>query len=338
MSGIKGFQATGQRQYASWSGCVTWLDGESFTTADAITAAGLDWNVEMTPVYAPAPDAAGDSADRLQAIPNRYALRRTDTGAYFVTGVTGQYQPIQNRDAFDFGGDILGGPDAPWVAGGSIRDGAVVYMQARLDADIRIGGMEEERVDPLLTISNAHDGTGSFIVNMTPVRIVCENTFRMARADMQRAWRMQHRTTLDAKANEARNALQLAFTYYAQLAEISETLLAAPMQTSEAQRFLHKLLPYDRKVDLDKSRKDRNRAEAHSTILSLLETKDDLQNIKGTRYGMYQAIADYSDHHRSEGRDTDVASAAENRFYRIVFAEGKREGGLKDRALDLLLK
>lgn len=162
MSGIKGFQATAQRQYASWGGCVTWLDGESFTTADAITAAGLDW--------------------------------------------------------------------------------------------------------------------------------------------------------------------------------IGETLLATPMQTSEAQRFLHKLLPYDRKVDLDKSRKDRNRAEAHSTILSLLETKDDLQNIKGTRYGMYQAIADYSDHHRSEGRDTDVASAAENRFYRIAFAEGKREGGLKDRALDLLLK
>ena len=338
MSGIKGFQSEGQRQYASWAGCVTWIEGDGISTADAIAAAGLDWSVEMTPVYAPAPDAPGDSAERLQVIPNRYALRRTDTGAYFVTGVTGQYQPVQNADAFNFGDDILGGQDAPWVSGGSIREGAVVYMQARLGADIRIGGMESERIDPLLTISNAHDGTGSFIVNMTPVRVVCENTFRMARGDMQRAWRMQHRTTLQAKATEAREALQLAFTYYAKLAETGEALLAKTLDAKAQQRFLRQLIPYDLKADLDKDRSARNRAEAQAAVAGILASKEDLQKVNGTAWGMYQAVADYSDHHRGDGRDTDVASAAENRFYRIVFAEGKREGGLKDRALELLLK
>lgn len=335
MAGIDGFIVEGQREYATWAGCVNWLEGDGLSTADAITAAGLDWTVEVTPCYGPTADQphglGDDKPTSWQQIPGRYAVRRTDTGSYFTAGVGGQYTPIQNRDAFDFGDELLGGSEAPWVSGGNLRDGGIVYMQARLTRDILIGGMEDERIDPLLTLSNSHDGTASFQVNLTPVRVVCENTCRMAIGDARRQYRIQHRTNVAGKLQQAREALQLSYRYFDELEKIGNRLLRAKVSDRTINAFLEGLFPIPDGVDLDTSRIASNRIDQRDAVKAILVNKPDLQNVNRTKWGVYQAVCDWADHDRRT-IDTDRTSAAENQFMRIVFSDDQ----VKDTALTLL--
>lgn len=328
MSSINGFMVEGQRQYASWGGCVTWLPGDGMSTADAIAAAGLDWEVEIAP-------AAARIGDRWVESDRERAIVRTDTADIFKLGVTDQYRPVQNREAFDFGDEVLGGPDAPWVAAGTL--GSLVYMQARLPREILIGGDPDEKVDPLLGIFNTHDASGAYGMNVQPVRIVCENTCRMARGDMTRGFRLRHTSGLDGRIAQAREALQLTFAYFDEFEKLGNRLIRRKVSDATIDRILADLFPTDavkltaEKVDRATTNALRNRDE----VKGLLTSKPDLQNVNRTAWGVYQAVCDWSDHHRSAAT-TGKATAEVNRLYRTLFAEGKREGGFKDRALELL--
>lgn len=329
MAGINGFMVEGQRQYASWGGCVTWLPGEGMATADAIAAAGLDWEVEIVPAAARIGDQWVESA-------RERAIVRTDGGDIFKLGVTDQYRPVQNREAFDFGDEVLGGPDAPWVAAGTL--GSLVYMQARLPREILIGGEETERIDPLLGIFNTHDASGAYGMNVQPVRIVCENTCRMAQGDMARGFRMRHTSGLDGRIAQAREALQLTFRYFDEFEALGNKLIRRKVSDATVDRILEGLFPAD-PVQLTVEKPNRattNALRNREAVLTILRRKDDLENVRKTAWGVYQAVCDWSDHERSAAT-TVKADAEENRLYRTLFAEGKREGGFKDRTLELLL-
>lgn len=336
---MEGFHVTGQRQYATWGGCVEWIEGDGLDAATAVAMAGLDWDVEVVPAYGPAPAAQmiiGENGAPLMPetfvrIPDRYSVRRTDSGRYLTSGIGGQWTPVQNRDLFDFGGEVLGGPEAPWVSGGSVRGGGIVYMQARLARDILIGGDPDERIDPLLTIGNHHDGTGSITGGPTPVRIVCENTCAMA-LSQARVIRITHRTNVADRLQEARAVLRAAIGYYDELETTSNKLLKRRLSDKALATFLADLLPYAPDANLDKDRAARNKQEARDAVRALLATKPDLQNVNTTAWGAYQAVVDYADHARTT-RDTDRMSAQENAFSRIVLADSDP---LKDRALALL--
>jgi len=334
-TGIEGFMVEGQRQYATWGGCVTWLEGDGFDAVAAIAHAGLDFDVEKVPAYGPAPQCAhvdGEAPDAFVRVPNRYSVRRTDSGAYLTSGVGEQWTAVQNRDYFGgFGGSVIGSVEAPWVSGGSVRGGGICYMQARVARDILIGGDPDERIDPLLTLWTYHDGTGGLGGGLTPVRAVCENTCAMAMSQA-RAIRLTHRTNVAERLDQARDVLRAAIGYYDEYEETANKLLKRKLSDAALSTFLAGLFPYQPDADLSKDRAARNREEARGAVRALLSTKPDLQNIRGTAWGALQAVTDYADHQRST-RGTDRMSAEDNLFSRIVLADSDP---LKDRAFALL--
>src|SRR5271170_5617388 len=75
---------------------------EAVTSKEAITLAGLDWQVDQWPVSAVAPDGWGTVATK------RFVANvRTDTKA--VLGVVSRkYRPFQNHEAFSFCDALVG--------------------------------------------------------------------------------------------------------------------------------------------------------------------------------------------------------------------------------------
>src|SRR5260370_22283704 len=100
---------------------------------DAITAlkqGGLDFTVEKTAIAL---------ADSKKIIPNRFAIRRTDTKD--VLGiVTDVYQPLQNRDAFSFFDGVFGKDKARYEVAGALGLGERVWLLATLPGDFSIVG------------------------------------------------------------------------------------------------------------------------------------------------------------------------------------------------------
>ena len=158
-------QAQGSAMFAykpAWHGFGT-VVSEAQTSADALRIAGLDWDVRLTDLAAIMPDGSH------QPIDTHRATMRTDTGA--ALGAVGlRYQPLQNREAFAWMDEVVGGDDplAMWHTCGSLRSGKRVWMLAKMPGHVEV--TDTDVLDKYVLITNSHDGTGAVRLFPTSVR------------------------------------------------------------------------------------------------------------------------------------------------------------------------
>lgn len=163
------------------------------TSAEILKAIGADFEVAKQPLVALNAELLSlmeqgfeiPSALLQKAIVDGYmATARTDTNRAFGV-VKSSYGLVQNAECFDFidlmtGGDAEFGHALSVETAGMIDDGRRIFVCAKLnDFQYNIGGGDDP-VDLKLVITTSHDGSGSVIVSVTPVRVVCMNTLNMA--------------------------------------------------------------------------------------------------------------------------------------------------------------
>ena len=98
-----------------------------------------------------------------------------DTDQQILGVVTDRYKVVQNEDAFAFTDQLLG-EGVSYETAGSLQNGRRIWMLAKLPQRYIISGDE---IEPYLVFMNAHDGTGAIKAAMTPIRVVCQNTFEI---------------------------------------------------------------------------------------------------------------------------------------------------------------
>jgi len=82
------------------------------TSKEAIEKAGLDWLVETVPIYT--------REQKFEQVENWQAIRRVkDKKVYGVA--TSKYEPIQNKDAFQFFDKVVGDGQAVYETAGHSR-------------------------------------------------------------------------------------------------------------------------------------------------------------------------------------------------------------------------
>jgi len=121
-----------------WHGVGTrWA--EPATAEEAISAAGLDWEVVKVPLY-----VAGGT--RLHELPDKFATVRRDaigTDSLRSFGIVGpQYQPLQNRDAFRFFDDIAGEAQAIYHTAGALGNGERIWLLVKLPESMAVAWEE----------------------------------------------------------------------------------------------------------------------------------------------------------------------------------------------------
>jgi phage/plasmid-like protein (TIGR03299 family) len=299
-------------------------------TSDVLAAAGLRWTVEQHPVEAVI--AQPDAPPRRVPVPRAVANTRSDTGA--VLGVVGDgYRPLQNREAFALADASVDSGAAHWLGAGSTRSGARVHALMRLDREIKIGGGDGEDILPLLLVRNGHDGGLALTISVAPFRLACLNGMVLPVEGAVRSWKARHTAGVTGKLADARRTLRIAFRYYDELERVGRQLIREPISSSEFDRFLSRLVPHPTpKPDATGSRRATGNAERlREAIRSAYLTTDDLDAVRGTRWGALQAVTAYHDHHATVRR-TAGRTVPEARFERATCP-----APLKDRALALLL-
>lgn len=147
---------------APWHGLGTKLN-QPATSAEAICAAKLDWQVVKRPIY-----AVGDGC--LFPIPDKEAiLRKGEPGQPDgpVFGVVStQYTPLQNTEAFEFFDSIVEGKQAIYHTAGALGKGERIWILAKLPSSIRVIG--DDITDKYLLLSNSHDASSAIQVKFTP--------------------------------------------------------------------------------------------------------------------------------------------------------------------------
>lgn len=164
-----------------WHGLGQRLITAPKTVDEALDAAGLNWDVNVYPLYAKVAlgtlDAQGKKQFLQLPVDGRAVIRSSDNA---VLGQVGKgYTPVQNREGFAFFNTALESGLVNIETAGSLRGGKRVWMLAHLlntEADVVNG----DPVKAYFLVSNSHDGTLAVRVGFTSVRVVCQNTLSFA--------------------------------------------------------------------------------------------------------------------------------------------------------------
>lgn len=261
---------------------------EELRAEEAIVAAGLDYEVQLVPAIASGPG--------IHRRTNAFFPMAEIGGEMEFIGnstrvVSHKYQVLQNRDAFTFM-DNLVDQGLAYETAGSLRNRAWVWMTAKLPGDISVGG---EKHDVYLLLSNSHDGTKAVRVDVTPVRVVCQNTLNMAWGESRQSWSARHLGTLDGRMTEARETLELTFDYLDDWKMQAEILLDSAFTPRQMENMLGKLIGEGPRAAKEQKATIQTLFQASPTIIGTV--------VEGTRLGALNAVGEYFDHIRFAEED-----------------------------------
>lgn len=310
-------------------GVVLDTNGEKgLTIGVALKESGLDWEVAKVPVYgAPSykkdenglyvPDSTklGDAIERKHGV-----LRLSDQKMLGVVGDT--WQPVQNSEGFKVIQDFMQGDTAYIEAAGALDGGRKVWVLAHMAEDMQIAG---EDISRYVLFTNGHDGRTSVTAAMTDIRVVCQNTLDWALSHTNRIVRVRHTNKATDRLAQAKQILGIRDKYSEELAKQGEWLVESEMTDKQFNNFLEKLMPIPEEQEGKPAETMiRNRRDQ---VRDVYAKADNLNNVRGTKWGALNAVVEYVDH-RIE-RKTDEAQ--------VKAQFGLTPTPLKDAAATLLL-
>jgi phage/plasmid-like protein (TIGR03299 family) len=328
--------------------------GNKVTSKQVNQLAGLTWTVYQTPAYhyvgeQPALDEDGFLAE---PVPGRgshgfklvgtqreagaapepdYYLNIRDDLHCVVGVVKKRYRVFQNIEAPIFLDNLVDSGDAHYETAGSLHGGSQVWWLMKLPDGITIAGDPREKIETYILLTNSHDGSTSIVTAVVPIRVVCQNTLAWSLTSAIRTAKVRHTESARDQFIEARRILEIGFTYQAELAEIGDQLANTTLSDAQFHAFLNSLLPTPNPITKDgRTTNQRGITMAENTknlITGIYHHNDTQTHLEGTLWGAVQAVQYYSDH-LSINRNTDDASANENRFKRLTSGATLGNSGL----------
>lgn len=280
-----------------WHALGTKTENPLSTAEEMLEASGLLWDVVKTPMT-----TRFGGADVI--VPNTWANVRQSDGS--VLGVVGDaYQILQNRAAFAFADNLVDSGAAKYETAGSLFGGRRVFLSMEIPEGVKVPG-DEGSVKPYILVTNSHDGSSPVIGAVVMVRVVCNNTLTAALAGAKRTFRVRHTGSLEGKIAAAREALGVTFTYIDTFSEIAGRLAMTKVTEKQIDKILEAAFP------IPETQKNPDRIEQSDfwKVRDLYRETENLDPIRGTAWGLLQAVGEYVDHvqdfHGRRFADVDV--------------------------------
>ena len=276
-------------QEAPWHGLGKCLP-ELATPTLALKAANLDWTVAKSPLSAV-------SAGGVFPVTSHVAIIREDLQERGQNGILGivsnSYTPIQNHAVLDFFTSLFGPEAAVFETAGALGKGEKIWFLARLPGSLFVKKNDEVR--KYLLLSNAHDGSASVQIKVTPIRVVCQNT--LIQAMVGERIRIPHFHNVRELLASAGNALRKSL-------EQSDSCCQAFQRMAEIQFTEAKLNAYLEKVFPVTLAMESNQADIARVMNQRYWAAHYFDNgqgnrepgIAGTLWAAYNGVTEYVDH------------------------------------------
>ena len=308
---------------------------DRFDAAQAMNHAKLGgWRVRKEALQTTVLTADGVST---LDVPEQFATVRTNpvTGRPDVLGVVGRgYTPIQNEEHAALLDALVDESGAHFETAGSLRGGRQVFLTMKLPTTMQIGGVDP--VDLYLVACNSHDGTSAFRLLVSPVRVVCANTQAIAIRRAQSSFSIRHTSGASGQIEQARQALGLTFKYAETFQAQADAMIAQAMTDRQFRELIDAVWHVDDKADTSakagpSKRSQTIAANRRAVLVDLWRSSPTAEAIRGTAWGAYQAITEYTDHFAPIGEKRNPGAARAERA--ITSAN---VAAVKTRAFDLL--
>ena len=260
-----------------WHGLGTKVN-EAPDSATAIKMAGLDWTVSQENVRVGREVVEGYKAN----------VRSSDKKVLGIT--TDKYNVVQNADAFAFT-DAMIGAGCKYETAGSLKGGKLVWLLALTDQRKILG----DEVNQYLTFVNGFDGKTPVKVFDTSTRVVCANTLQLAIDKAKRVWTFEHTNGVHDRLREFQITMTNARKYADSLEEFANELYEQKISKADLDRVLNYVFGDENEFKNQKLKSDRI-VRLKNRLLTVYNDTEDLQNHRGTAWGLYNAFADVAGH------------------------------------------
>ena len=219
----------------AYAGEVPWHGlGEAVTNdmspSDMMKAAGLDWTVSMTANHYP-PDHATHPGE---VVPNSHFIERESDGSILGEYVAGtMYKPFQNADLFEFFAPFIDDKSMFLHTAGSLFGGKKVWCMATTNEGFTLG--KDDQVNNNLLFTIAHTGVNANSALLTPIRVVCNNTMRLALQRADDIVTHNHRVPFDAEAMKV--ALGISSETFGKFEEVAKAMAKKVLKGDEELEF-----------------------------------------------------------------------------------------------------
>jgi phage/plasmid-like protein (TIGR03299 family) len=264
--------------------------GDDMTPEQMMKAAGLDWTVSKVDTFFEFNDTKVKTG--MQAL-----IR--DSDGKILTQVGKGWNPVQNKDAFDFFTDFVQKGDMVMDTAGSLKDGRIVWALADVRDGFTLFGGDE--VKGYLLFSNPHLYGNSIDVKFVLTRVVCNNTIAVALNEKgQPSVRVNHRSQFDAE--RVKEILGLSHRKVEKFKDAAEFLGSKTYAKSDLETYFGNVFGRSVKDDKELSR-------TAEEAIALVENQPGADFRPGTFWNMFNAVTYMTDHELGRSADTRLTSA-----------------------------
>jgi phage/plasmid-like protein (TIGR03299 family) len=254
------------------------------TAGEAMQAARLDYTVVKRPLKAII------HGRQYADVPNAFATVRMDTNV--VLGVVGsRYEPVQNKDAFNFFDPLVDRDEAIYHTAGVLGRGEKIWLLAKLPDYIRVG-KKGDPVQKFVLLYNSHDGSSVIRIKLTPIRVVCNNTLTCALQGSEAEVRIKHTASATEKLQEAHKILELYNGLYQQLEYIFNRMSLRKVTPKQLVDYCKALIP-----DNPEAESNTRTQNLRNHILCLHDDTAEAAMHRGTLFGAFNAVTELVDHY-----------------------------------------
>lgn len=284
--------------------------------------AGMDWEIHSSDVLynAQAGMVTGPGLHIRTHADNKVLYRSDSLEPLSV--VSNRYKVVQPREVLEFYRDLVSAGGFELETAGVLKGGRKLWALAKTGQETLLRG--GDRVKAYLLLATSCDGTLCTTAQFTSVRVVCNNTLRLAVGDKTGAVKVPHSTVFDPAA--VKQELGLGLSAWDEFMASIKNLASRPVNRIEAMNYLVEVLG-DPALPLAEQP---NQKGLHQ-VLALFAGQGkgaELSSASNTAWGLLNAVTEHVDHHRK----------ARSQDYRLDSAWFGQGAAIKSKAFEEALK
>ena len=290
---------------------------EDVSTATMLEEAKLsNWNVRLSPITEYIPEAFNDVSDASLVLRTNPFNGGTDV----LATVGKRYKPVQNEELFAFADNIHDAdPNCRWESAGSLKKGKVVFGTVDIPRTMVLdpqGANDQTKL--YLIVWTSHDCSVAVQAAITPVRVVCQNTLNLAMKSAKQSFKIRHTQSVEGRIQVARETLGLALGYFDEFEKEAQELFKQEITDVEFSKLIRSIYP---KPDVDNKSTLKRWENKVVLIDDLYHNSPTNANIKGTKWGAFNALTERLDYFRSGRGNSETLMAGASGFDPILTAE-----------------
>jgi len=305
------------------------------SAAYAAEQAGLDWTVKLTDIQSYVANQVNEyeTVTDYYPITNRKAVLRLGDENKVIGVVGHKYKVVQNMEVFSALDTLVDSGDARYAAAGEYNGGASVWMVLEIPKGIEVAN------DPhaaFLLVRTSHDGSASVAIKPIIERLFCSNQINGLISNKRYnsyTYRMKHTSNSKLSVDDIRNIIKLTYDAVDEYQLTADALLGIEKSHKQARDFFEKVWTLPAEVanspyhllNQGQKRQHTIATTARERAYDIYTESPTQENIRGTAFGLWQAVIEYADH---------FAGTSDNR--RAVNALSGGSDKVKTKALALL--